>query len=420
MLRLYNSLLLPLRPLAAIWAISARRRSGGRTEVSERLARSLPDLERGGVWIHGSSVGEARIAASLAAALRQRCPDRSLALSAFTRTGRAQLPSPPDIDAAFYLPLDFRGLPGRLLDAMHPTLLAIVETELWPNLLHEARQRAVPAMLVNGRISREKMARYRRLAGLYRPLLAGMSLIGAQSQQDAERFAELGASASSIRVTGNIKYDLPTPEVNEGDLRQRLGLAADRPVFVAGSTGPGEEPLVLDAFTHAREESPLLHLILAPRHPERSDEVEALILARGLSSRRLSAAVSPPHSDTDVLLVDGVGQLGRLYKLGIAAFVGGSLVPVGGHNMLEPAALGVPVLFGPHTGHFSEPAAMLERADGCERVADAQALGRAVAKLLRDPARRQRMANNAEQVLAQNRGALHRSIELMLSLPGPA
>jgi len=418
MLRLYNLLLLPLRPVAAIWAIWARRRAGGSVEASERLARRLPRLEPGGIWIHGSSVGEARIAASLAGALRKRRPGRSLAVSAFTRTGRAQLPSRPDVDAAFYLPLDFRRLSGRLLDAMQPSLLAIVETELWPNLLHEAGQRAVATVLVNGRISQEKMPRYRRLAGLYRPLLAGMHLIGAQSEQDAERFAELGAAASSIQITGNIKYDLPAPDVDEEDLRRQLGLPADRPVFVAGSTGPGEEQLVLEAFTLARKETPLLHLILAPRHPERSDEVQTLISARGLSNRRLSVPASRPHCDTDVLLVDSVGQLGRLYKLGMAAFVGGSLVPIGGHNMLEPAALGVPVLFGPHTGHFSEPAAMLEKAAGCERVQDAQALGRAVAALLRDPARRQRMADNAEKVVAENRGALKRSIELMLSVPG--
>jgi 3-deoxy-D-manno-octulosonic-acid transferase len=418
MLSLYNAILLLLRPAAALWATWAGRTASGREEAAERMARRLPEVAPSGLWIHGSSVGEARIVASLAEALRKKIPDRPLALSAFTRTGRAQLPSRPDADAIFYLPLDFSGFADRLLDAMQPSLLTIVETELWPNLLHAASQRGVPVALVNGRISPERMSRYRRFKGLYGPLLAGMTMIGAQSEQEARRFMELGASESSIRVTGNIKYDLPIPTFDEEELRGRLGLPAERAVFVAGSTGPREEALVLDAFELAREASPLLYLVLAPRHPERADEVERLLRERGLSHRRLTRARGRPSSEVDVLLVDGVGHLAALYKLGVAAFVGGSLVPGGGHNMLEPAALGVPVLFGPHTDDFAEPAAMLERAGGGQRISDAQALGRAVAALLRDPERRRSMAGKAEKVLAANRGALNRSVELLLSIPG--
>jgi 3-deoxy-D-manno-octulosonic-acid transferase len=418
MLSLYNAILLLLRPVAALWAAWAGRTASGREEAAERMARRLPGMEPNGIWIHGSSVGEARIVASLAEALRKSAPDRPLALSAFTKTGRAQLPSRADANAIFYLPLDFNGFADRLLDAVQPSLLTIVETELWPNLLHAASRRGVPVALVNGRISPGRMSRYRRLKGLYRPLLAGMTMIGAQSEQEARRFIELGAAESAIRITGNIKYDLPIPNVDEGELRERLGLPAERAVFVAGSTGPREEPLVLDAFELAREASPLLHLVLAPRHPERADEVEQLLRERGLSHHRLTRERDQHSSEVDVLLVDGVGHLANLYKLGVAAFVGGSLVPEGGHNMLEPAALGVPVLFGPHTDDFAEPATMLERAGGGQRINDAQALGHAVAALLRDPERRRSMAGKAEKVLAANRGALARSVELLLSIPG--
>jgi 3-deoxy-D-manno-octulosonic-acid transferase len=415
MLRLYNSLLLPLRPLAGLWALWRRRTPHGLLEASERLARVLPSIAGSGVWIHGSSVGEARIVAGLAAALRKRLPDRSLAVSAFTRTGREQLPSRPDVDAAFFAPLDFRGLPGRLLDAMRPALLAIVETELWPNLLHEAQERNVPVVLVNGRISPEMISRYRRLGALYRPLLAGMTLVCAQSEEDARRFKELGAPEPVTHVTGNVKYDLPLPAVDETALRRELGLPLERPVFVAGSTGPGEEDLVLDAFDIARESSPDLHLILAPRHPERCGDIERLIASRRLESRRLSSA-APPGGAPDISLVDCVGRLGKLYKLAAAAFVGGSLIPAGGHNVLEPAALGIPVLFGPHTETFAEPAAMLERAGGGRRVRGADDLGRNLAALLNDPRCRRDMASRAERLVSSNRGALERSIELILSL----
>jgi 3-deoxy-D-manno-octulosonic-acid transferase len=417
MLSLYNALQLPLRPFALIWALWARRNSAGRMEASERLARSLPSIEPGGIWIHGSSVGEARIVAALAAAFRKRIPDRPLAVSAFTKTGRGQLPCRPAVDAAFFAPLDFRGLPGRLLDTMRPALVVIVETELWPNLLREAGDRAVPVVLVNGRVSPEKLSRYLRWKGLYLPLVAGIKLICAQSEEDADRFAELGAARSNMQITGNLKFDLTMPEVDEAALRRQLALPDSRPVFVAGSTGPGEEQLVLDAFGRAREICPELHLIIAPRHPERSGEVERLLAARRLTSRKLSESPAAADGDPDVLLVDGIGQLGKLYKLGMAAFVGGSLIPSGGHNVLEPAALGVPVLFGPHTETFAEPAAMLERAGGGKRVADAEELGRELSLLLGNPERRGTMASRAERLVAANRGALERSVDLIISLP---
>ena len=415
MLRLYNTLLLPLRLAASAWARRHRDSAERGNEVAERLARKLPQVEPGGAWIHGSSVGEARIVAALSRAVRERERTLGISVSAFTRTGRAQLPAPPAVDAAFFLPLDFPGLPRRLLAALKPRVLAIVETELWPNLLHESFASAAAVVVVNGRLSSARMGRYRRLSGLYRPLLGGLARVGAQSREDAKRFAELGVPESAIEITGNVKYDLPAPDVNEAELRERLGLSAGRPVFVAGSTGAGEDSLVVDAFIQARSARPDLFLVLAPRHPERCADVESEIRKRDLHVARSSMAEGGVGDRADVLLVDTLGQLGRLYKLGVAAFVGGSLVPVGGHNVLEPAALGVPVLFGPHTENFAEPAEALLRESAALRVRDSGELARELCGLLGEPDRRERIARAAERVVARNRGALRRSVDLLVS-----
>jgi 3-deoxy-D-manno-octulosonic-acid transferase len=415
MLRLYNSLLLPLRPLAALWFLRHRGSPERGVEAEERMARRLPVVRPGGVWIHGSSVGEARIVNALAGALHHREPQLSLYLSAYTRTGRAQLPDGPPADASFYLPLDFRGHPGRLLASLRPALLAIVETELWPNLLHEAQSGATTTAVINARLAPERMVRYRRLARLYRPLVARLSRVGAQSDDDAARFLELGLPRAAVRVTGNVKYDLPVPSVDAASLAREVGLAPGRPVLVAGSTGEGEDEQVLDAFGELCAAHPSLFLILAPRHPERADDVERLARERGFRLRRLSRG-SHPSGEVDLLLVDLLGRLGALYALGSIAFVGGSLVPIGGHNVLEPAALGVPVLFGPHTHHFSEPADALLQAGGARRVRDAAELAREASALLDDETSRSRAARAARTVVDRNRGAMSRSVELLFEL----
>ena len=418
MLRLYNTLLLPLRWSARLWAWRTGRIPGREREVGERLARELPPEKPGAIWIHGASVGESRIVDSLVRELRRRAIDRPLVVSAVTPTGRRQLPAPPDVDHAFHAPLDFAGLPSRVIRALRPSALAIVETELWPNLLHEAALSGLPVGVVNGRLSPSRMHRYRRFAGLYRPLLSRLTLVGAQSDEDGARFLELGVTSRSLRVTGNVKYDLEPPEVDVDALRERLGLPPNRPVFVAGSTHDGEEEPVLDAFLRARGPVPSLLLVLAPRHPERADDVEGRIRRRGLTVARLGGATGP-RGDRDVLLVDTLGQLGRLYGLAATAFVGGSLVPTGGHNVLEPAALGVPVLFGPHTQDFAEPARALARAGGGFRVTNADALQRELVSLLTDLERRKKASERARGMVEANRGALGRSVDLLLSLLEP-
>lgn len=416
LLRLYNTALFPARAAAVVWAVWARLRPSLADELEERLARKDPGLRSGGVWIHGASVGEAKISSAVGRALRRSLPQLPLAMSAVTRAGRAQLPECGPGQASFFAPLDFPGLPGRLLDVLRPRAMAVVETELWPNLLSECAQRGIPSCLLNGRLAAERMKRYRRLRSLYRPLLAGLARIGAQTEHDAARFAELGAREEAIAVTGNIKYDLPPPAVNREALRRRFGLDERRRVVAAGSTALRENGAVLDAFRQARRSHPDLFLILAPRHPERASGLHDQAASRGLQLHRLSVRDDAAAGRADGILVDTLGELAGLWPLAEVAFVGGSLVPVGGHNVLEPASCGVPVVFGPHTHHIAEPADALERQGGAIRVADGLELGRAWTELLRDDRRRTEMGARAAGVVEAHRGALDRSARLLLEL----
>jgi len=415
MLTLYNAILAPLRIAAELGSFWAGRNPERGKEWRERLARTLPDVAPGGIWLHGASVGEARILTRIADALGESGVNGPVCASAMTRTGRAQLPTPPAVDAAFFVPLDFRSATGRVLDAVRPALLALVETELWPNLIDGARRRRIPVLLLNGRLAPDRMARYSKLSGLYGPLLRSVAAIGAQSEADAERFISLGVPPEKIEITGNVKYDLPAPQVDSRALREGLGIPADRPIFVAGSTAEGEDPAVLAAFESARSVCPELVLILAPRHPERSDDVERIALARGLRVKRLSATEAT-LDEMDLLLVDSIGHLSDLYSIATVAFVGGSLVPVGGHNVLEPASAGVPVLFGPHTDHVAEPAMALEERGGGRRVADADALGKTLAELLTSGSDCRQMGKKARDTVMTNQGAVGRTVALVRSV----
>lgn len=411
---LYNAALLPARAASLVFGVWPRGTEEAALERDQRLARRLPSVPQGPLWIHGASVGEARLIGALAREIRSRRPGLPIVASAVTRTGRAQIPSPPAIEAAFILPLDFKGVQKRAFDAVSPAMLVLIETELWPNLLSEAAARGVPVAMVNARLAPERLARYRRLAGLYAPLLRGLRAIGAAGRDEAERFAALGVPMDAIRIVGNMKFDLPAALADAPGLRLRFGLPAGRPVVAAGSTGEGEDAIVLDAFVAARKTVFDLLLILAPRHPSRFDMAAAECGRRGLSIARLSGGGSA--SAANVLLVDTMGELASLYALAGSAFVGGSLVPVGGHNLLEPLAAGTPVLFGPHTDHVAEIASALERAGAGTRVADAAALGRAWVALAMDEAERSRRVAAGAAFLAANRGALARAADLVLEV----
>jgi 3-deoxy-D-manno-octulosonic-acid transferase len=411
---LYNAALLPARAASYVFGAWPRGSPHAELERDQRLARRLPAVSPGAFWIHGASVGEARLVAALARELQARRPAQTIVASAVTATGRAQLPSPPAVEAAFFLPLDFAALQRRVFDRVAPAMLILIETELWPNLLTEAAQRRVPVVVINGRLAPERLARYRFFSGLYGPLLRGLDAIGVAGLDEVARFEAMGVDPASIEVLGNLKFDLPAPTETASELRRRFGIPMERAIVAAGSTGQGEDALVLDAFQAARRDVPNLFLVLAPRHPERFDSAADEVNRRGLRLARVSNV--PIAEGADVLLVDSVGQLASLYAMAGSAFVGGSLVPVGGHNLLEPIAAGAPVLFGPHTEHFAEIATSLLRAGAALRVESAPALGRAWARLATSPDECAHLIAAGRGVIGAHRGALHRAVELVLAV----
>lgn len=379
----------------------------------ERAARRLPPSIRGGVWLHGASVGETGIVRAVASQLRGRAPGLAIGASCTSKTGRAVLETIEGLRAASLLPLDVAPYHRRFIRALAPGSLTLVETELWPNLLIETGRAGIPVSIVNARLDPGKEWRYERLRGLYAPLASRLRRVGAQSAADAERFARIGVPESRIEVTGNVKFDLAAA-APAGASREAFGLAAGRPIVAAGSTGEGEDAPVLEAFLSARRSLPRLFLILAPRHPERFESAASEAASRRLAVHRLSSNDDTAAGKADVLLVDTIGRLAGLYALADAAFVGGSLVPVGGHNLLEPLAQGVPVLFGPHTGHVAEIARLLEEAEAADRIVDPPTLAAAWTRLATDRSWRQARIAAGQRVLEAHRGALGRSVSIVL------
>jgi 3-deoxy-D-manno-octulosonic-acid transferase len=401
-----------------------RRRAGYGHALAQRfglLGEGLPAEPR--CWIHAVSVGESATAAPLVEAIHRRWPELGIVVSTITPTGaRIVTDRLAGVAVHRYFPIDLPGAVGRALAAARPRFFIAIETEIWPNFLRALSRRGVPALIANGRISDRSFRRYLRVRPLMRRVLADVSVFAMQSQEDARRIVALGAPAERVVVTGNLKSDVP-PAVDppEAVWRERLGLGPADRVFVAGSTHRGEEEPVLDAFLGARARCPDLALLLAPRHPERADEVAALIRARGLTGVRRSR---PPAGRTPgaVVILDTVGELAALYALADVVFVGGSLVPVGGHNMLEPAMRGKPVLYGPHTSNFRDGAARLERTGGGLVVKDGLELERELARLLEDPDEARRVGDAAREAFADGQGAVAATLELIARhlWPGPA
>ncbi len=373
----------------------------------------------GCLWIHAVSVGEVRLARLLLGRLRRDLPGLRAHLTTATATGRAlalgPAADPTAPDAVSQFPFDLPGPIGRLLDRLRPRAVVVVETEIWPNLLRLCEARAIPVALVNGRISPRSFRSYRLVRPLLRRALRRLSLLAMQSEDDAGRIRALGAEPGRIRMTGNLKYDLPAPAITREEARHRLSLPAGVPLFVAGSTAPGEETPVALAFATIRGRFPSARLIVAPRHPERFAEAAAILAAAGLRVTLWSER-GDATAGWDCLLVDRLGILPSIYAACDVAFVGGSLVRRGGQNMLEPAALGVPVLYGPRTENFRAAAGSLAAAGGGFVVHDGRQMGEAAVGLLVDPARHAAAAAAGRRVVAASRGALDRTAALLAPL----
>ncbi|MBI3031216.1 MAG: 3-deoxy-D-manno-octulosonic acid transferase [Candidatus Rokubacteria bacterium] len=365
-------------------------------------------------WIHAVSVGEVMAAVPLVHAVRRRWPELHPVVTTVTPTGARVVKDRLEPAATHrYFPLDFPGAVARALAAVKPRFFIALETEIWPNFFRGLQRRGIPAMIANGRISDRSFRRYRLVRPVMRRILAGIAIFGMQSAEDARRIIALGAPPERVVVTGNLKSDAVPNEPGAEQLWRRLmGLTGGEPVWIAGSTHRGEEELLLEAFVSLRRRHPSLVLVLAPRHPERVPEVERLIRGRGLTSVRRTAL--PRARDTDaVIVLDTVGELPQLYQLSRVVFVGGSLVPLGGHNMLEPALRRKAVVFGPHTTNFREGAELLVTAGAALVVRDAKELAGALDRLLSDPALTATMGEAAFEAVAGRQGAVLQTLELI-------
>jgi 3-deoxy-D-manno-octulosonic-acid transferase len=390
-------------------------RGGYGRDLAQRVGRLGPGLPpEPRCWVHAVSVGEAAAVAPLVEAIRGRWPELSVVLTTVTPTGaRVAAERLPGAITHRYFPLDLPGSVGRALEGVRPRFFIGMETELWPNFLRGLARRGIPAMIANGRVSDRSFRRYRWVRFLMARVLQDVTVFGMQSAEDARRIIALGAPPERVVVTGNLKSDLPPEDTAAARAWQdRLGRAGGDLVWVAGSTHRGEEDLVLEAFGALRARFPALRLVLAPRHPERAGEVERRVQARGLKVVRRTALGAGPAAER-VLLLDTVGELADLYEAADLAFVGGSLIPVGGHNMLEPAARRRPVLFGPHTENFREAAELLLAAGAAALVRDAQGLADTAGRLLADPELRARMGAAGRAAVSRRQGALARTLDLV-------
>jgi 3-deoxy-D-manno-octulosonic-acid transferase len=382
-----------------------------------RLPDALPAPPSPSVWVHAVSVGETLTARPLLRALKERFPDRPLFLSTTTITGAAVAQRDAGgADGVLFAPFDWPVPVRRVLGRLQPALLVLMETELWPNLIHEAHRRGTRVAVVNGRLSPRSFTRYRRVRRWLARVLGEVDAFLMQGEAHAQRLLELGAPRDRVRVAGNLKYDAVAEPQPPAELAALIpGGTAQAPLWIAGSTVAGEEALVLEALRRAREKAPGLRLLLVPRHPERFAEAAALSGRAGFRTQRRSA-LSAPWTDGDVLVLDTMGELPRLYALATVVFVGGSLVPAGGHNVLEAAVAGRPVIVGPHMENFQEIADELT-ADGALLRADgAEALGDAVAALIADPERAEDVGRRAHAVVERNRGAVRRTVEALAAL----
>jgi len=379
------------------------------------------------IWIHAVSVGEALTARALAADLKGRYPRLRLFLSTTTIAGQqVARQNLSNVDAVFYFPFDWAFIVRRTLNLVRPRLFIMMETEIWPNLLRACRKRGVHTVVINGRISSRSYPRYRIVRPFFRRVLADVDRFCMQSEESARRLVDLGAAPSKVTVTGSLKFDsleLPA-STPHGKPRERVlrffRIAVNRTVVVAGSTMRGEEVAVLRAFARIKTAMPSALLVVAPRHTERFGEVERLARDAGFVTTRRSELPIDAEPRADVVVLDSIGELAQLYQLATAVFVGGSLVDHGGHNILEPAVFGKPIVFGPHMQNFKEIADTFVSNDAAVQLESERELDDALLALVTDPVRRARLGAAARALVEANRGAKTKTLAMIGELLPPA
>lgn len=376
------------------------------------------------IWVHAVSVGEVLVARPLISELRRRYPRLRLFLSTTTLAGQ-QLArrSVSDVDAVFYFPFDWTFTARRTLNLVKPRLFVMMETEIWPNLLRQCRRRGVKTVLVNGRISYRSFPRYRMIRPFFKRVLADVDRFCVQGEETARRLEQLGADPARITVTGSVKFDalegMPTPGRGPERVLRFFRMSPGRPVLVAGSTLKNEEEAVIHAFNGLRRHGTNALLIIAARQPQRFAEVERLCRHEGLSTVRRSELPIDAEPRADAVILDTIGELAQLYQVATVVFVGGSLVSAGGHNILEPALFGKPIVFGPHMQNFAEIADAFLANGAAVQVRSARELDEAIVSLMGDPVRRARLGAAARALVDSNRGAKDKTLAVITSLLPP-
>jgi len=419
-------LAVPVLLLRLLWR--SRHNPAYRYKLFERLGYTLPNKPESRanegdhwIWVHAVSVGETLAVAPLIEKLLSADPKRQVVVTSTTPTGRAQVERLFDKRVSCcWVPFDTPGSVARFLKHWRPSLTVLVETEIWPNMVLQCKRQNIPVMLANARLSSRSARGYARAGSLAKPVIASLAMIACQQKADARRFIVLGADPHKTLVTGSVKFDIARPRLirQRDSLLEQLAISSDRLIFLAGSTHHGEEELVVAAFTQLRKTVPSVLLVLAPRHPERTASITRSILAPSPFHWLLRSTGQVVSADTDILVLDTLGELAALTAAADVSFIGGSLVPHGGHNPLEAAAFGVPVITGPHTFNFQQIFRALRRAGGAIEVTDAATLGQAVGELLTQAAYRREVGNAASRYVEDNQGALvrqHALIDQLLS-----
>jgi 3-deoxy-D-manno-octulosonic-acid transferase len=413
----YNLLLILVLLLGApVWLFRPRWREGLRERLgagAERVARTQAGRQQ--VWVHAVSVGEVMAISGLVEELDSRLGEGAVVISTTTRTGQQLARQRFGAERCFYFPMDLPWVVRAAVRALRPRLLVLAESELWPNVLAELNRRRVPVVVVNARISDRSFPRYLRLRRLWQPFLAMLSLVLAQSAEDARRFVAIGVPQARVRFGGNLKYDTRPPRATPLVEAFRSHLPERAKVLVAGSTLEDEERVLLEAWPAICARVPEVVMVLAPRHPERFARVAALARELKMSLIERSCWTGSAAPAGSVFLLDSIGELGSIYSLATVAFVGGSLVPAGGHNPLEPARFGVPVLMGPHYENFRDAVEALREADALHIVERPQ-IGQSIAALLADGDAARTMGERGQAVFEQQGGATRRAVNAVLQI----
>lgn len=404
---IYNLLLLLLLPVfLVVSAVRAKRQTGSADLTRERLGFVTPAPAGSVLWVHASSVGEMQAAVPLVKALLAEYPDAHIVVTSFTASGvrRARAAFGESVQVCA-LPFDLPSFNQRFLNRVRPLAMIVLETELWPNLYRQAQERNIPVLLVSARMTDRSLQRYRWLGRLVSDALRAVVYVGAQSERDGERFHAVGVNRNAIHVVGNLKFDIPeSAEIREQGQALRGLLFASAPVLVAASTRVGEDETVLAAFARVRTAHSDARLVIVPRHPERGSTVCTMARDAGWNVAMRSAEPAPV--DVDVYVIDTIGELNAFYAAADACFVGGSLVPVGGHNLLEPASLGIATVTGPLHQNAPDIFRDMRESEAVIVVRDAESLGRAWNELLNDPVERDELGQAAQEIVERNRGTL--------------